>query len=240
MPDHTRVQRVAHRGNAWGRRENTVAAFESAAAIGCDWLEVDVRTTRDSRVVVVHDATLARLWRHPAAVSDLDLHEVRSLGLTGTRIPLLEEVLDVAIATGTRVLIDVTNQRDGLNALALVRSYAPARELTVAYCGATDAMLAIREVAPDAALQYGHPGGLLADDVLVLTEMKASNGDMIGHELFRLRQVDIDELGRAVRRATGAKSGSRNRFCTRWRSPSWTGWATITRSWRKSDSRSRR
>ncbi|MCC7018677.1 MAG: hypothetical protein IT332_02910 [Ardenticatenales bacterium] len=29
-----------------------------------------------------------------------------------------------------------------------------------------------------------------ADDVLVLTEVKASNGDMIGHELFRLRQVD--------------------------------------------------
>ncbi len=28
-----------------------------------------------------------------------------------------------------------------------------------------------------------------ADDVLVLTEMKAGNGDLIGHELFRLRQV---------------------------------------------------
>jgi fructose-1,6-bisphosphatase/inositol monophosphatase family enzyme/glycerophosphoryl diester phosphodiesterase len=189
MPDHTRVQRVAHRGNAWGRRENTVAAFESAAAIGCDWLEVDVRTTRDSRVVVVHDATLARLWRHPAAVSDLDLHEVRSLGLTGTRIPLLEEVLDVAIATGTRVLIDVTNQRDGLNALALVRSYAPARELTVAYCGATDAMLAIREVAPDAALQYGHPGGLLADDVLARLRPYAVNADWTLYDVPLVRAI---------------------------------------------------
>ena len=107
MPDHTRVQRVAHRGNAWGRRENTVAAFESAAAIGCDWLEVDVRTTRDSRVVVVHDATLARLWRHPAAVSDLDIdfiaehykrHELEQIAEeVGAELVLLEDVKETEI-----------------------------------------------------------------------------------------------------------------------------------------------
>ena len=77
-----------------------------------------MRTTRDGKVVVVHDATLSRLWRHPAAVADLDLHEVRSLGLADQRVPTLVEVLDLASRTGTAVLIDATSATDALNAHA--------------------------------------------------------------------------------------------------------------------------
>lgn len=183
------VLRVAHRGNTWGRRENTLAAFESAAAIGCDWLEVDVRTTRDDQVVVVHDATLARLWRHPAAVAHLDLHEVRSLGAGGQRIPTLTEVLDVGVATGTSVLIDVTNPVDALQAHAVVAAYDPARTIRVAYCGATPAMLALRELDPVAELQYGHPGGALDDDVLARLRPYAVNADWTWYDMPLVRAL---------------------------------------------------
>lgn len=184
-----RVLRVAHRGNTWGRRENTVAAFTSAAEIGCDWLEIDVRTTRDGRVVVIHDTTLARLWHTPAAVADLDLHEIMSLGVADQRIPTLQEVLEVAAATHTPALIDVTNVTDGLNAHALVASYTPARNVRVAYCGATDAMLAIRAIDPGAELQYGHPGGALDDDLLARLRPYAINADWALYDVPLVRAI---------------------------------------------------
>ncbi len=172
-----RVLRVAHRGNPWGRLENTVAAFESAAAIGCDWLEVDVRTTRDGHVAVIHDATLTRIWRQPAAVSDLDLHEVRSLGLADQRIPTLTEVLDVARDTAVAVLVDATNADDALNAWRVVQDYGSDQAVRVGYCGATSAMLALRQVDPDAPLQYGHPGGPLDLDLLKRLKPWAVNAE---------------------------------------------------------------
>ena len=52
---------IAHRG-AWGpaspaaAAENTLEAFEAAIALGADMIELDVRRTRDSQLVVFHSA----------------------------------------------------------------------------------------------------------------------------------------------------------------------------------------
>jgi glycerophosphoryl diester phosphodiesterase len=47
---------VAHRGASTAERENTVAAFRSAARMGADMVELDVRQTADGRLIVHHDA----------------------------------------------------------------------------------------------------------------------------------------------------------------------------------------
>ena len=49
---------IAHRGASAAHPENTVAAFRGAAALGADWVELDVRRTRDEVLVVHHDAVL--------------------------------------------------------------------------------------------------------------------------------------------------------------------------------------
>jgi glycerophosphoryl diester phosphodiesterase len=51
----------AHRGGAGDDHaaENTMAAFESAIALGCDYVEFDVRLTADGRPVVFHDDELS-------------------------------------------------------------------------------------------------------------------------------------------------------------------------------------
>lgn len=51
----------AHRGGSGDARtaQNTVAAFEAAIALGCDYVEFDVRLTADGTPVVFHDAELA-------------------------------------------------------------------------------------------------------------------------------------------------------------------------------------
>lgn len=81
----------AHRGGAGDDHagENTLAAFESAIAAGCDFVEFDVRLTADGRPVLFHDADLAgdagpraisaHHWDDLADAALVDLNAVLSL-----------------------------------------------------------------------------------------------------------------------------------------------------------------
>lgn len=105
---------VAHRGAMHAVPENTIAAFERAIELGADVLEVDVRLTKDGRLVVVHDATLARTTDGAGRVSEQNWEEIRRLDAgawfgpehTGLRVPLLEEILALAKGRAT-VLLDL-------------------------------------------------------------------------------------------------------------------------------------
>jgi glycerophosphoryl diester phosphodiesterase len=70
---------IAHRGGAALWPENTLHAFEQAAALGADVIETDVRLTADGALVLVHDETVARTTDGAGRVSDLTLAEIRRL-----------------------------------------------------------------------------------------------------------------------------------------------------------------
>ncbi len=53
-PKHIVV--IAHRGEHLNHSENTIPAFQGAVDAGADYFETDVRTTRDGRLVLHHDA----------------------------------------------------------------------------------------------------------------------------------------------------------------------------------------
>ena len=59
---HATVTAVAHRGDPYRFRENTIDSLRSALDQGADAVEIDVRLTRDGVPVLLHDATLKRLW----------------------------------------------------------------------------------------------------------------------------------------------------------------------------------
>ena len=100
---------IAHRGGSLLAPENTLAAFDLAAKLGADVLEIDVRRTRDGAVVVFHDDDTARLTGLPGTIEARTLEEVRALdaghgfstdgGATapfrgaGLRVPTLAELL---------------------------------------------------------------------------------------------------------------------------------------------------
>lgn len=71
---------IAHRGASAAVAENTLPAFRRAVEMGADGIELDVRRTRDDRLVVHHDPRLAdgRVIRNtrrgdlPEQVPDLD------------------------------------------------------------------------------------------------------------------------------------------------------------------------
>lgn len=113
--------RIAHRGASGPglAPENTLAACEKALQIGVDVLEIDVHATRDGQIVVLHDAVLDRTTNGTGLVADLLGEEVRRLDagrwfsadFVGERVPLLEEVLDLA-RNQALVLIEI--KADGI------------------------------------------------------------------------------------------------------------------------------
>src|SRR5580658_3936942 len=52
---------VCHRGDHTHAPENTLAAFANAIKAGADYVEIDLRTTVDSQLVIMHDATVNRM-----------------------------------------------------------------------------------------------------------------------------------------------------------------------------------
>jgi glycerophosphoryl diester phosphodiesterase len=70
---------IAHRGGSGLAPENTLPAFDVAARLGADALEIDVRRTRDGAVVVFHDEETTRLTGQAGTIEARTLEEVRAL-----------------------------------------------------------------------------------------------------------------------------------------------------------------
>lgn len=78
--------------------ENTIAAFESAAAADADGIELDVRLTADGVPVVLHDPDVGGSTDGEGLVHTMTLQEVKRLDASGgvaspQRIPTLVEAL---------------------------------------------------------------------------------------------------------------------------------------------------
>lgn len=93
----------AHRGAKRAAPENTLPAFEAAVRLDADGVEFDVQYSSDGQLVIFHDFSLEKTSNGTGRVSAHTLAELRELdaGLhfgpefAGTRIPTLDEVLDL-------------------------------------------------------------------------------------------------------------------------------------------------
>ncbi|MDT0269314.1 glycerophosphodiester phosphodiesterase [Streptomyces sp. DSM 44915] len=153
------VTAVAHRGDPYRVRENTLPSFTSAAEAGADAVEFDVRLTADGVPVVVHDATLDRLWGHQVSVAAVTAAEVRRL--TGGGVPTLTAALAHCAELGVRALLDLPERSasDAQRVVEVARAADPAAR--VWYCGDPGALRAVRRADPDAeiALTWKRTGG---------------------------------------------------------------------------------
>ena len=107
--DSDRPMVIAHQGGEGLRPSNTMLAFENAMALGVDVLEMDVHSTSDGALVLIHDDTVDRTTDGTGRVNDFTLAELQQLdageywtaddGATtpyrgqGVHIPTLDEVL---------------------------------------------------------------------------------------------------------------------------------------------------
>lgn len=93
---------IAHRGASTYAPENTFAAFDLALDMGAHHLELDVQTSSDGHLVIIHDDLVnrttngfGRVWKHTLAqLQALDAGAWFDNKFTGERIPTLEAVLN--------------------------------------------------------------------------------------------------------------------------------------------------
>jgi glycerophosphoryl diester phosphodiesterase len=95
---------ISHRGEHLAHPENTMPAFEAAFEAGADYFELDVRTTSDGRLVLMHDAKADRTTNGKGAIGEMTFDQVRALDagvkfsakFEGVKPPSFEEALNFA------------------------------------------------------------------------------------------------------------------------------------------------
>ncbi|MFC5748347.1 glycerophosphodiester phosphodiesterase [Actinomadura rugatobispora] len=118
-----RLANIAHRGASAYAPENTLPALRAARSQRADVVEVDVQQTKDRKLILMHDTTLARTTnvesvfprRKPYRVSSFTLKEIRRLDAGSwfgkkykrTRVPTLSESLRAMGGSGVGMLIEI-------------------------------------------------------------------------------------------------------------------------------------
>jgi glycerophosphoryl diester phosphodiesterase len=110
------VVAISHRGEHLQRPENTMPAFQEAIRVGADFIEVDVQTTADGKLVLSHDATVDRCTNGTGKVSEMTFEQVEALDAgikkgaeyAGTKVPTFDAALDLARGK-IGIYVDVKN-----------------------------------------------------------------------------------------------------------------------------------
>jgi len=95
------VSITAHRGSSRAAPENTLSALRQAMEEGADYAEIDVQTTGDDQVVIMHDRDFMRVAGDPRRLEDLTLEEARRIDVGrrfhpdfgGEGLPTLSEAI---------------------------------------------------------------------------------------------------------------------------------------------------
>ena len=93
---------ASHRGDWRNYPENSIAAIESVIGMGVDIMELDLKLTKDSVLVLCHDRTIDRTTSGKGRVCDITYDSIRRCVLktghgvkTTHRMPTLREALEV-------------------------------------------------------------------------------------------------------------------------------------------------
>src|SRR6202020_1529806 len=110
------VVAISHRGEHLHHPENTMPAFQEAIRVGADFIEVDVQTTADGKLVLSHDSTVDRCTNGTGKVSEMTFDQIEALDagskagpdFAGTKVPTFDEVLELARGK-IGIYVDVKN-----------------------------------------------------------------------------------------------------------------------------------
>jgi glycerophosphoryl diester phosphodiesterase len=116
---------IGHRGACAHAHENTIAAFRVAARLGADMWELDARLSRDGVVIVSHDDAVIGTDGRRIVLAEHDAADIARMPLKrGGHVPLLQDVIDLAIATNCGLYVEVKERAAARPALALLAKSA--------------------------------------------------------------------------------------------------------------------
>lgn len=164
---------IGHRGASGLAPENTLAAFHLAADLGVHSIETDLQLSRDGRLIIFHDSTLARTTDGRGRVSGKSLDELKRLDagswfrrrvpgkraarpFNAERIPTVEEVLVFARERNIRLYLEMKTASGSGAEEAVVAAIRAAGALDRCHviCFDLDVLARVRELEPAIPLGY--------------------------------------------------------------------------------------
>jgi glycerophosphoryl diester phosphodiesterase len=190
----------AHRGASAFAPENTLPAFQKAADLGADGVELDIQMTKDGQIVVIHDERIDRTSDGSGWVKDFTLAELRRYNYQKTcpeyghaDIPLMEEVFELLKSTGLSINIELKTGvffYPRLEAKILQLTARMGMEDRVLYSSFNHAsMVKIKELNPAAKTAF-----LYADGTIDMPEYGRKYGvDALHPALYNIQYPDFME-----------------------------------------------
>ena len=210
---------LAHAGASAVSPENTLAAFSTAADLGADGIETDVRMTKDQKLVLAHDDKIDATSSGHGRISEMTLEELKACDFgswfgpefAGQEILTVEEAFSAAETLGIRT-IDFEMKPAADNSDLLVRLLADAVRAS-AYSGEViitsfdgDLLKQLKEYAPELSA-----GILTIPNLSAITLLNLSEYLPAGKALSEYTAEDVSEVPEIVAillRAFGAHGSS--------------------------------
>ena len=161
---------MAHRGGRDLWPENTLYAFEHAVDLGVDVLEMDVHSTNDGVIVVMHDKTVDRTTDGTGAIHGFSWDELKALDAgynwsddedqtfpyrsLGVAVPTLDEVFKSFPDVLMNVEIKQSEPSIVKDVCELIREYRMEEKVLVASFD-SDTIKAFRQACPEVASTAG-------------------------------------------------------------------------------------
>ncbi|SDR55584.1 glycerophosphoryl diester phosphodiesterase [Rhizobiales bacterium GAS191] len=116
---------IGHRGACAHAHENTLASFHVAARLGADMWELDARLSRDGAVIVSHDEVVTGADGRQVVLAEHDAADIARIRLRrGGHVPLLQDVINLAIETSCGLYVEVKERAAAPPAMALLAKSA--------------------------------------------------------------------------------------------------------------------
>jgi glycerophosphoryl diester phosphodiesterase len=165
---HKSIVVVAHRGAHKTVPENTLASLEKAIELGVDYVELDVRRTKDGVLVLLHDASVNRMTNGKGKIEDLTFDEIHKLNIRartatpGQKIPTFDEFLEHA--KGRMKLYVDHKKAPPSEVLALIEKHGMLKDVVV--YGSVATLREYKRLAPSVWIMPGHPRSIEAMEAL--------------------------------------------------------------------------
>ncbi|CUX66177.1 putative Glycerophosphoryl diester phosphodiesterase [Agrobacterium tumefaciens str. Kerr 14] len=116
-----RVLVCGHRGHSIEGHENTRPALQRAVELGASLCEIDLRMTRDGRLVVYHDDILDNASTGTGLISRLDYADIAGLqtknrngiAIEGQSIEPFEDILAYSRDLGLALIVEIKDKLEG-------------------------------------------------------------------------------------------------------------------------------
>lgn len=191
------IAKIAHRGARKFAPENTIPAFEKAIEMGMDYIEIDVRATSDGALVLSHDSTVDRMTGETGKVAEMTLAQIKELDAGkafggdygGTRIPTLQETLELARGR-IGIYLDLKDAPVP-RVVEVLDEYGMVGN-TVVYSG-IGTLREIKALRPELAVMPG-PGGWLAVPGIAAAIVKNLPAEVIDSNLVDWSREAVEEV----------------------------------------------